>query len=445
MKKILILFLILLFFATVLSAETINLEQVRSLALVNSRTLAKYNLNIKSAELEEKSRVYSNLPSLSLGASASMSLWSAQNNEPVKNPFDTFSAGASVSVSQRIFEGGKTIYQKAINEIAIESARKDALAEYFAVLDSADTAYYEVLRAESTLEAEESALQSSMASLEIAEIRYSGGMINQGDYLKALADKETRENSRNQARRSLSLSITKLKAITGLSGIPELEQIDFSGYEELILHLGTVSDEEIDTMYEKFWQIISQANPSIVKSALAKTRAEKNLSLTKSAYSPSLSASFSTGLNYTLDRGLEYSGGRISLSASIPVDYWVMSNNTEKSKISRDIAALDYISMEISLDTELQTDLLNGFSFAGTVISSRRSLDYNEKHFEYVMERYRMSQSSVSELNDAATLLITSRNSLINARFNFLQNLSKLRSLGAIDDEEKLINLLMGR
>jgi len=38
-------------------------------------------------------------------------------------------------------------------------------------------------------------------------------MINQGDYLKVMADKETRENSRNQARQNLSLSIMKLKRV----------------------------------------------------------------------------------------------------------------------------------------------------------------------------------------------------------------------------------------
>ena len=425
-------------------AETIGLEEVRALALANSRSLAKYNLGIQSALLDEKSRVYSNLPSLSLGASASMSLWSAQNSAPIENPFDTFSAGASFGVSQRIFEGGKSIYQKAINEIATESARLDVQAEYFNVLDSADSAYYAVLEAAATLEAEEASLEASLASLAIAEIRQASGMINQGDYLKALAEKETRENSRNQARRNLSLSITKLKALIGLSGLPELEQIDFSGYEELIQHLGNISDEEADALYNQFWKLLAAANPSLAKSSLARNRAEKNLSMTKSGYSPTLSASFSTGLNYTIDRGLEYSGGRVSLSASIPIDYWVLSNSVQKSQIANNTAALDYISAEVALDTELQTALLNAFANAGSVISSRRSLEYAEKHFEYIMERYRLSQSSISDVGEATTLLINSRNSYTRSSYGFLQSLSKLCSLGAIDDEEKLLRLLLG-
>ena len=107
-------------------------------------------------------------------------------------------------------------------------------------------------------------------------------------------------------------------------------------------------------------------------------------------------------------------------------------------------AALDYISAEIQMETELQSALLNTFAYAGSVLSSRRSMEYSEKHFEYVMELFRLSQSSVSELGEASSLLINSRNNHIKASYSFLQSLSRLRSLGAIDDEERLLSILYG-
>ena len=136
-----------------LSAESISLEDVRVMALAMSRSLARHNLSIRSTILDERSRFFSTLPSISVGASASMGLWSASNAAPIENPIDTLSSGGSVSVSHRIFEGGRTLIQKAINEISLESARNDALSEYFNVLNSADNAYYAVLEAAATLEA----------------------------------------------------------------------------------------------------------------------------------------------------------------------------------------------------------------------------------------------------------------------------------------------------
>ena len=106
------------------------------------------------------------------------------------------------------------------------------------------------------------------------------------------------------------------------------------------------------------------------------------------------------------------------------------------------MAYLDYENTESSLEQDLQNALLNLFFQAGTVLSSRRSLEYNERLFEYEMERYRLSQSSVSDLTIATTQFINSSNNLHKASYSFLQSLSKLRSLCALDDEEKLLKLL---
>ena len=427
-----------------LSAESITLEEIRVLALANSQSLVKHNLSIRSTVLDERSRIFSNLPSFSLGASASMSLWSAEGAAPIENPIDTLSSGASASASMRIFEGGRTLIQKSINSIASESARNEALSEYFNVLDSTDNAYYAVLEAAATLEAEESSLQTSIISLSIAEIRQANGMISAGEYLRALAEKEGRENSRNQARRNLALSITRLRAIAGLPELPALEPIDFSGYEELIQYLGNINDDQSDSLYGQFWRLLVAANPSLSRAALANQRAERNLSMARTGFSPSLGASVSTGLNFQGDDGVQYSGGRLSLSASIPVDFWTIANNVQRSRLALDSTVQDYISAESNLETELQSALLNTFSFAGSVLSTRRSLEYTERHFEYVMARYRLTQSSVSELEEATTLLINSRNNNIRMNYGFLQSLSRLRSLLAIDDEERLVRLLLG-
>jgi outer membrane protein TolC len=445
MKKAVLFLLLASFGVSVLAAQTISLEEVRTLALLNSRSLAKANLNMQSLALSEKSRLQTYLPSLSLGANATMNLWNSSNAEPIKNPFDTFNAGASASISESItFHGSRALIEKAINELSSESAKKDALAEYFSVIDSADNAYYAVLEAMATIEADEQSLQTAMASLSIAEIRRTSGMISPGDYIRALAEKESRENSRNQARRSLNLAAAKLRSLTGLSAMPQLDQIDFSKYEELILRLGNISDEEADLVYGKFLALIFTSNPSFAKASLADQRAEKNLNMAKLGYVPSLSASFSTGLNYSLKNGYELSAGKLSLTLSIPIDFWVASNNIEKSKIARESSALDYIGAVTQLETDLQSALINCFGYAGSVLSSRRSLDYAQTHFNYVMERYRLSQGSASDINEASSLLINSRNSYIRAHYGFLQSLSKLRSMAAIDNEERLVNILMG-
>jgi len=442
--KVIITGLILLTASTASFSQNVNLEQIRTLALANSRSLARYNLAIRSSVLDEKSQLYTMLPSVTAGYSASMNY--INRDWEFVNPADTFTTGFDVSITQKIFEGGKSFIQKSLAAISTESVRKEALAEYFNVLDSADNAYYAVLEAAATLEAEELSLQTALSSLAIAEIRQSSGMINRGDFLKALADKEARENSRDQARRSLSLSKMKLKALTGVETSAGLEQVNFDAYEELIRFLALISDEDADALYDRFWKLLLKSNISLARAALNNQRAEKSLSMAKRDYFPTVSATlFSSGINYSVASGFTSSaGGGLTIRGSVPLDFWVMNNKIEKSKIARDSTAMDYKNTESSLETELQSALLNAFACAGTIVHSRLSLEYAEKHFEFVNERYRLSQGSISDLNDAAALLINTRNSQIKSRYGFLQALSRLRSLAAIDDEQKLLKILVG-
>jgi outer membrane protein TolC len=441
MKNIAISFLFL-FVSIQAFPQTVNLEQARVLALANSTNLARYELAIRSSILDEKNQLYSMLPSVSAGYSASMNYL---KDWEFINPLDAFSSGMTFSIKQIIFQGGKSFINKAISGIATESVRKDAQAEYFNVLDSADNAYYAVLEAASALEAEEVSLQTAILTLSIAEVRRSSGMINHGDYLKALADKEARENSFNQARRNLALSIVKFKTITGLQTV-ELVPIDFTVYENILSRLAGITDEEADELLVYFWNIMAVDNPSLAKAALGSKRAEMNYTLSKRDYAPTISATvFSSDFSYSSAGGFNSSSnGGFSITGTIPVDFWVLGNRLEKSRIARDTEAINYANTQKSLEQELLTALSNIFAQAGSVLSLRRSLEYTESHFLFIMERYHLSQSSVSDLNDAMSLFISARNSLNRANYSFLQSISRIRSLCALDDEQRLLKILSG-
>ncbi|MCL2879674.1 MAG: TolC family protein [Treponema sp.] len=444
MKKFLLMTVCIIAAAAGAFGETLNLDQARTLALAYSRSLAKYNLLIQSSILNERSQLFTMIPSISANYNAALAY--LNKNWGFNSASDGFSAGAHLELTQVIFTGGKNFIQKKINSIATESVRKDALAEYFNVLDSVDSAYYSVLEAQANLESAENSLKTALLSLSMAEIRQASGMIGQGDYLKALADKESYENARNQARRNVTLAQTKLKSLIGISDLPDLEPVDFDSFENLMQYLSVISDDDANALFERFNQIVTQSNPSLARAALNSQTAEKNLSLAKRDPMPTLQATvFSSDITYTPSAGFNTTpGGGVYLSGSIPIDFWVLNNNIQKSKVAVNSAALDYLSTESSLQTDLQSSLLGVFSQTGSVISTRRSLDYAQKNLEYVMERYKLSQSSVSDLSDAQALVSSTQAQLIQAEYGFLQSLSTLRSLGAIDDQAKLISLLTG-
>ena len=440
MKKTVIIACLLFFSCLGAYAQTINLEQARELALVNSRSLARYEMSIRSSLLDEQNHLFSMLPQLSAGYSASVNFlreWA------FLNPIDNYSVGASFSISQIIFRGGKSFIERAINAIGTESIRLEARAEYFNVLDSVDKSYYALLEAIAALEAEEALLQAAVLSLSIAEIRHSSGMINQGDYLEALASKETSENSLNQKRRNLTICMNRFKLLTGITENVTPEHIVFDKYENLIRRLAEITDEQADLLFGELWEIIVSYNISLAKAALDNKIAERRFTLTKRDYTPTIRATvFSTGMTF-LPSFRASSDSGISITGNIPIDFWVLNNRNKQSRITYERSLLAYEDAEISLEQNLQAALFDLFSQAGTVLSSRRSLEYTERRFQYIMERYRLLQSSVSDLNEATASFISSRNRLNSATYSFLQGLSTLRSMCALDDEDRLLEILL--
>ncbi|MDR3131149.1 MAG: TolC family protein [Treponema sp.] len=410
----------------------IDLETARTMALANSRTLARYNLAVESAGLDEKLRKYGALPSLSLGASGSAGL---SGEVSLK---DSFSAGANFGVSGQLYDGGRNSLLKAVNAMSEGIARQDALEEYFAVLDAADAAYYGVLEAGAALSASDAALEASTFALDMAEIRLESGMIAYGDYLQALAEKESGEASRNQAKRDLTISRVTLANLTGQTEFQEPEELDFEAWEELMRKLAGLSDERVEAFLESFRAEVSRANPALVKAALRSGQADKAVSLAKRDYFPTLNAGVSGGMNYSMVDGADISSGRISLSASIPLDFLVTGANIDKKKIARDEALLDRKSAELALDLEIRTAALDLITQAMSALSSSRAEEYAVRRYEQVLELYRMSHASVAELSDAAASAGSSRNQHIRSRYGFLSGLSKIRSLGSFPSDEEL-------
>jgi outer membrane protein TolC len=427
------------FYASSIAAEPISIEDARALALANSSSLAKYNLALESARLEEKTRIFGILPSVSLGVSASGQLWGDTSLE------ESLRTGANFGVSQKLFDGGRNGYLKAINAINAEVTRQDALAAYFAVLDETDTAYYELLKAEAAAETAKAALETAALALSMAELRLESGMASRGDYLQALADQSARETAWNRALRDLSLNREALKAITGLGEAPELQALDFGAYEELLSFFSALSQENIAALTDNFARVAGANNPALLKSSLQLQAAERNVGLAKKDYLPSLSAGISAGINYSAAGGLSYSGGSLSVSGSIPLDYWIIGVAVEKKRIAHTEAALNYRDAEGALAKEAQTALLDLRGYALSALSARRAEDYARQNYEYNLELYSLSQASVSDLSDAAAQAMSSQTERAAAEYGFLSGLSKLRSLGAFESQEDLVRALMGR
>jgi outer membrane protein len=196
--------------------------------------------------------------------------------------------------------------------------------------------------------------------------------------------------------------------------------------------------ENIQTFGEAVKKAAVTNNPTLSQTALAGQKAQKAVEEVSAGYLPSITAGYSHTLNAGAGQSLDAGYGSLSVSASIPLDFWKTAASVEAKKVAAKQTDLDGEESLRSLVLDIQGGIYNCISSARSVISSKKALEYSENNYRSVFELYKLSSASSSDLMDAEALVSTNRAALINARYSFLEYLSALRSLSG-DESESLL------
>lgn len=416
--------------AATAAATQVTLALARQNVLERSAALRKAGIAVDSALLTEKGEGYAYLPSVSAGAKASLAFG---------NPA-SLSGSASLSVTQPIWDGGAHAILLAIDKLATKEAQATARAALLSALETADSAYYAVLAGKDALAASQSDLDAAKASLDLAEAKLEAGIIAKTELLQVKAAAAASESSVSQAKRALQAATMKLASITGLSLPLEVANVDFAAYDKLMRTLSDLGDDGLEVLVEKVTASAAASNPSLSAALYASDRSGLSVDKARVGYLPSVSASWSNGLSFA-DTGVGYSGG-LSISASIPLDLWNTAVDVSAARLAAQSSRIDYEETRRQLELDIRTAVYDWVSAARSIYSSRQALDYAESNYESVLESYRLSLSSASDLSDAAALVSTDRKAWNQARYDFLLGLSALRSLAGLETDDLLVGLV---
>jgi outer membrane protein len=418
--------------APLAAEEALTLAETRTLALGRSTTLQSALLSVDAALIDEKLQAFTWLPSLSASASASASIPSATFEDAV-------GASLGLSVKQTVFDGTASILA-AIDGLSTSIARAESRAEYFSVLEAADAAFYDAAEASASAEAARSDLDNALNGQALAKAKLDAGMISPVAYLEQEATVAAKRTSLVQAQGRLSVALRTLASLTGRSLPLSIEGIDTAYYDTLMERFAGFSDAEMQSFMDKIQKAAAKNNSALTSADLASMKAEKAVRLAKAAYLPSVSASWSSSLGVSA-AGAEM-GSSLGISASIPLDLWNTKAAVDSKTVAAKQAALALDETRRTTTLEIEGAVYDGVSSAKAVGSSKKALEYAERYYQNVLEQYRLSAASASDLSGAALLVSTNRSSLITARYEFLANLSSLRTLAGLESEDLLLQLV---
>jgi outer membrane protein TolC len=414
--------------------QTLTLGEARSSALAHSRTLRSALLAVDSALLAEKLQSYEMLPALSASAGARASY-------PSTVRLDTLGASLGLSVTQTLYSGRQPLLA-TIDRIATQAAREEARAESFRVLEEVDGAFYGVLEAQAALEAAQSDLEASRTHLRLAEAKLEAGMITRWAFLQVESQAAAGETALIQSQGRLAVAEGKLASLTGLPQPLVLAAVDFAGEQEPMQRFGGLGGESIAALIQAVYRSATANNPTLGRYALASRKAGTEVQLASAGYLPSLSASYSYTFEVGTGQALDAGSGSVGLSASIPLEVWKTRASVRAADIAARQAELAAEDAGQAILLDIQSAVHECISSARSAASAGKALEYAEGYYQSVLELFKLSSTSSSELSDAQSLLSASRSALSTARYTFLANLSSLRTLAGLETESRLLALL---
>jgi outer membrane protein len=418
----------------------LTLQQARALALSRSAALQSAQLAVDSASLAARAQGYAALPSVSASAGGS---YGYELGAAAAQSAGTWGASAKIAATQTLFDGGRTSELVKKYGFATEAARESLRSSRISLIGQVDAAFFAVLEARASIDAATGDLESAKFRQTIAQAKIDAGSLSKSAYLQTQADTAGYETSLLLARKTLASANAKLASLTGRSAAAGLEQPDFSGYSALLAKLSALDEAGIDKLAADIVAIAKANSPALSGYALALRQASSGVAVAKAAYAPTVAAGFSQGLSLAQDSVTGKLGptaypGSVSLTASMSLDLWNTRNAVESAQVASAEASLSASQGEADLELGIVQALYEWVSSAASIGSAAKALDYAQSNYDNVLERFKLSSATTSDLSAAEALVSTDKTALIAARYGFLSNLSTLRGLAGLEDATKL-------
>ncbi len=416
----------LLFSLSSLAQNKWTLRQCIDYAVENNIELQQQSLNVKSAEIDLSTTKNSRLPDLnaSLGQGFNFGRSTLQNN--TSESVNSASSSFRISTSVPIFTGFKIPNQIKVDELNLQAATEGLKKAKENLELQVVSLFLEVLFKKEIQKAYEEQFNQSKLQVDKTEILLQTGKIPASQLYDIKAQAAKDELNVIQASNDLSLSLLNLSQSLNL---PVSEGFDIIqpdlGDDAIDNNIGSVLPPN------NVYQMALGIKPHVKEAELKLESSKKSLKVAQSGYWPTLSFTADYGTSYRKVFGQQNMGfsrqikdfGSESLgfSLSIPLfNRFQTRNQVRSARLNIENQSLILENVKLALFKDIQQAYQSAVNAQAKYTSTGKAFDAAEESFKYARERYEAGKSTVFELNEAQTKLLTSKSERIQAKYDFI-------------------------
>lgn len=400
-------------------AEQWNLDRCVAYAHEHNILVQQSKLQIMSGDLEVTEAKDRFLPNVSASASQSFSFGrglTAENTYADRNT-SSFQWGANLNLP--LFQGLSEYRQLKVAKSNLQKLLYDYEAAKDNVTLNVISSYLQVLYAKEVLESSRSQLDYSTYEVERQKALVEAGKVAEADLYDAESQQAT---DRLQVVTAENDVQTALVELANLLQLPTAAGFDITPIDE---------GEPIIPTADAVFNAALMHNNSILASRQSIEVADRNISLAKTGYIPTLSFGANVGSSYYTVGGMPHESFgdqmRHNYSTYIGVNLSIPIFNAFSTRNSVRRAKIQKIQAELALD-QTETDLFRTIQLAyyqargarDKYFTSKETLEKTRLSFEATQEKYNLGRSTPAEFEIAKNNLFRTEVNSIQAHYEYL-------------------------
>jgi outer membrane protein len=422
MKKIISIVLFIAFVVPAVAAaedtikkdELLTLQRCLEIALIKHPTIQAGQSTVnasRSRVYQAKSNYY---PQIDLSAGYSRIKPTSSGRSVVSTTDGTFvsSSGSfdeftgSVSLSQNIYDFGRTSSQVDIQKFNLDSSSSDLESTVEQVLFGVKQAYYGVLQAKRNSDVASDTVKQFQLHLDQAKGFYEVGTHPKYDVTKAEVDLSNAKLNLIKAENALKVSRVTLNNAMGVPDAPDYVLEDNLGYEKYEIAL----PQAIETAYSN--------RPDLKAAVATRMSFERSIDFAKTGYLPALTGNAS--YNRAGSSFLPGEGWSAGVALTFPLfSGFLTKNQVEEAKANLGVAQANEETLRQAILLEVQQAYLNLIVAGESIANTELTVKQATENLEIADGRYAAGVGNPIEVTDAEVSLANAKTSFNQALYDY--------------------------
>lgn len=430
-------FILILFFACVASfaqEKKWTLKECINHAIQNNITIKQSELDLQTSSVAKKDAIGNFMPNLSASTSHSWNIGLNQNITTglLENQTTQFTS-ANLNANVDIFKGLQNVNQLRKANLAIIASQYQLTKMQEDIALNVANAYLQILFNKENLK-----VQTQQKLLNTKQFNRTVELVDAGNVPKGdLLDIQATMASGNQ--RVIVAENTLLLSKLSLAQLLQIE--DFQNFD--------ISEDDMPTMLSTILNetpeaIIAKAKENRTELKIAETNvalAEKDISIAKGSYLPSLSAFYGFNTRASNSNGFEIVNGQpfvispkplfdqfstnkgqnFGLSLNIPIfNGFAIRNNVARTKIALEKSQLAKNQQELDVERNVFTAYTDTKAAKESYEAALQIVKARELAMQYAKDRYEIGMMNVFDYNQSQVAFVNAQSEVLRTKYDYI-------------------------